>query len=219
MIKKNKDKRDDAVRTMRVSSPVPFLSCLIPSLSSPPLPERKKEKKMNPETKAPTTTNNADSDSSKPSVYLQDSNEVQVVFERFDANGDGKISSEELAGVMKALGSDTSPDEICQMMAEIDTDKDGFINLQEFTAFCSSNSLYGSADGGVEELHDAFKLYDQDQDGFISGTELHLILTRLGERCSVQDCEKMIKSVDSDGDGRVSFQEFKIMMTTNSKKA
>ncbi|XP_071901757.1 calcium-binding allergen Ole e 8-like [Coffea arabica] len=180
---------------------------------------------MNPESKATTmattTTNNADSNSSKPSAYLQDADEVQKVFERFDANSDGKISSEELAGVMKALGSDTSPDEISRMMVEIDTDKDGFINLEEFTAFCSSNSLYGSADGGdggVKELHDAFELYDQDHDGFISATELHLILTRLGERCSVQDCEKMIKSVDEDGDARVSFQEFKIMMT-NSKKA
>ncbi|KAI5660268.1 hypothetical protein M9H77_29061 [Catharanthus roseus] len=156
---------------------------------------------------------------SKPSMYLQDAAEVQKVFERFDANGDGKISAEELAGVMKALGSDSSADEIDRMMQEIDSDKDGFINLEEFASFCKGDSLYGCADGGdggLKELHDAFELYDQDHDGFISVTELHQILTRLGERCSTDDCASMIKSVDSDGDGRVNFEEFKTMMTNKA---
>ncbi|KAL3512181.1 hypothetical protein ACH5RR_024898 [Cinchona calisaya] len=151
---------------------------------------------------------------SKPSVLLQDMEEVKKVFERFDTNGDGKISSEELAGVMKALGSDNSPDEISRMMDELDADKDGFINLQEFASFCKGDS---STDGGSKEIHEVFALYDQDHDGFISVTELHKILSRLGERCSVHDCENMIKSVDSDGDGSVSFEEFKKMMTNNKK--
>jgi calcium-binding protein CML len=149
---------------------------------------------------------------SKPSVYLQDASEVQKVFERFDANGDGKISAEELAGVMKALGSDTSGEEIARMMKEIDTDQDGFINLEEFASFCKGDSLFG---GGLKELNEAFELYDQDHDGFISDKELHQILTRLGERCSMDDCVNMIKSVDSDGDGMVNFEEFKKMMTNN----
>ncbi|KAF5788014.1 putative EF-hand domain pair protein CML [Helianthus annuus] len=43
-------------------------------------------------------------------------------------------------------------------------------------------------------------------------SELQHILTRLGESCTVEDCVKMIKSVDSDGDGCVDFDEFKKMM-------
>lgn len=157
----------------------------------------------------------------KPTVYyLQDEDEVQKVFKRFDTNSDGKISGEELGGVMRALGSDTSRDEVNRMMQEIDTDKDGFISLEEFAAFCKGDSLYGSADGGgdggAKELRDAFDLYDQDHDGFISVKELHQILNRLGERCSEDDCATMIKSVDSDGDGRVNFDEFKKMMTNKS---
>ncbi|KZV40263.1 calcium-binding allergen Ole e 8-like [Dorcoceras hygrometricum] len=143
--------------------------------------------------------------------------EVQKVFQRFDSNKDGKISKDELSGVLKALGSSTSAEELTKMMEEIDTDKDGHINLQEFASFCKGDAdPYNSAE---KELREAFELYDQDHDGRISAAELHLILTRLGENCSVGDCAGMIKSVDSDGDGFVSFDEFKKMMTTNDAAA
>ncbi|PIN23659.1 Calmodulin and related proteins (EF-Hand superfamily) [Handroanthus impetiginosus] len=152
---------------------------------------------------------------SKPAIYLQDMNEVRKVFDRFDANSDGKISAEELRGVLNALGSDTSPEEVARMMEEIDTDKDGHINLDEFAAFCNGNSdPYQSAE---KELKEAFELYDQDHDGKISAEELHKILTRLGEHCSVNDCAGMIKSVDSDGDGYVCFSEFRKMMTNHKQ--
>lgn len=145
------------------------------------------------------------------SMYLQDMDEVQKVFERFDTNGDGKISADELGGVLNALGSGTSPDEVARMMQEIDTDKDGDINLQEFAAFCNGESdPYKSAE---KELREAFELYDQDHNGKISAAELHQILTRLGEHCTEQDCAGMIKTVDADGDGFVSFEEFRKMMS------
>ncbi|CAN4098293.1 unnamed protein product [Withania somnifera] len=148
-------------------------------------------------------------DDTKLSFYLQDMEEVKKVFAGFDANGDGMISGDELSGVLKALGSDTSPEEIARMMSEIDTDKDGCINLQEFADFCKNDN---SVDGGAKELKEAFDLYDQDHNGRISAIELHQILNRLGQSCTIHDCNRMITSVDSDGDGYVCFEEFKKMM-------
>ncbi|KAL6985527.1 hypothetical protein U1Q18_018903 [Sarracenia purpurea var. burkii] len=57
----------------------------------------------------------------------RDKAEHERIFKRFDANGDGKISSSELGDALKALGS------------EIDTDGDGFISFQEFTDFALAN--------------------------------------------------------------------------------
>ncbi|XP_042500679.1 polcalcin Syr v 3-like [Macadamia integrifolia] len=64
--------------------------------------------------------------------------EMEKIFKRFDANGDGKISSTELGETLKQLGS-VSPEDIKRMMAEIDTDGDGYISFQEFTSFHNAN--------------------------------------------------------------------------------
>ncbi|XWS37583.1 hypothetical protein CRYUN_Cryun19dG0057200 [Craigia yunnanensis] len=135
--------------------------------------------------------------------------QLQRVFNQFDANKDGKISVTELGDVMKALGSTYTEEELKRVMEDIDTDKDGFVNQYEFSSLCRSSS---DAITAASELRDAFDLYDQDKNGLISTNELHRVLNRLGMKCSVDDCVRMIKSVDSDGDGNVNFEEFEKMM-------
>ncbi|KAK7305713.1 hypothetical protein VNO77_43623 [Canavalia gladiata] len=60
------------------------------------------------------------------------------IFSIFDANGDGKISASELGESLKTLGSVTA-EEVQRMMAEIDTDGDGYISYEEFTEFARAN--------------------------------------------------------------------------------
>ncbi|GAV69959.1 EF_hand_5 domain-containing protein [Cephalotus follicularis] len=152
-------------------------------------------------------TNNNESVKARPT-----DEELQKVFDQFDANKDGKISATELGAVLKSLGSTYTESEIERVMEDIDTDRDGYINLEEFAAICRSSS---SSSSPSTELKDAFDLYDQDKNGLISSSELHLVLNRLGMKCSFDDCTRMITSVDSDGDGNVNFQEFEKMMSTN----
>ncbi|KAJ6748997.1 CALCIUM-BINDING PROTEIN CML26-RELATED [Salix purpurea] len=96
-------------------------------------------------------------------------------------------------------------------MEDVDTNKDGHIDLGEFAQLCRSSSTASAA----SELRDAFNLYDQNGDGLITTAELHKVLTRLGMTCKVDECVKMIKNVDSDGDGCVNFEEFQTMMASN----
>lgn len=157
-------------------------------------------------------------ESEKPSE-LDSTNDVERVFTRYDANGDGRISASELASVMRALGSEVSDEDLKAMMAELDSDGDGFVDLKEFAAFhrglggAAGGRGSGSGSGGEGDLRDAFAMYDVDRNGLISAKELHLVLKKLGEKCTVEDCSRMIRSVDSDGDGSVNFEEFKRMMT------
>lgn len=136
--------------------------------------------------------------------------DVKKIFNKFDKNGDGKISSSELKDVLHALGSDVSSDEVKRILAELDKDGDGYVDFQEFAEFHVNGSDGGNCSS--KELRDAFDLYDLDKNGLISASELHAVLKRLGEKCSLSDCRKMISSVDADGDGNVNFEEFKKMM-------
>ncbi|KAG1334753.1 Calcium-binding protein CML24 [Cocos nucifera] len=155
---------------------------------------------------------------SKKPPELVSMNDVERVFARYDANSDGKISASELAEVMRALGSEVSDEELKAMMAELDSDGDGFVDLKEFAAFHYGLGGASRAGGEEGELRDAFAMYDLDKNGLISAKELHLVLKRLGEKCSVQDCSRMIRSVDSDGDGSVNYKEFKMMMANGGRR-
>ena len=143
--------------------------------------------------------------------------ELEQVFQRYDANGDGKISADELASVLCALGAPPGPGEVQSMMEEMDADRDGFVDLREFAAFhcgpCSQGGAAKEQEAASEaELKEAFRMYDADHNGLISARELHRVLRQLGDKCSVADCSRMIRSVDADGDGSVNFEEFKKMM-------
>ncbi|XP_037473136.1 calmodulin-like protein 3 [Triticum dicoccoides] len=64
------------------------------------------------------------------------------------------------------------------------------------------------------ELEEAFYVFDRDEDGFICAGELWNVMRRLGwkEGAMYEDCVRMIHPFDEDGDGKISFIEFRRMM-------
>ncbi|KAM0837137.1 hypothetical protein ACQ4PT_061872 [Festuca glaucescens] len=63
-----------------------------------------------------------------------DEGELRDIFAVFDADGDGRISAEELRAVLASLGDDRCSVEDCRrMIGGVDTDGDGFVCFGEFT--------------------------------------------------------------------------------------
>ena len=159
--------------------------------------------------------------------------ELHKVFVKFDTDCDGKLSIEEIRNSMERLGISISHSDLSSLISSAYDDGSGSGEYIDFADFCT---LYRSLEstGEEEERQDlgngaltssdelsshsdlkyAFDLFDENRDNFISASELHSILTKLGfkEGHSLEQCKKMIEKVDSDGDGVVSFQEFEIMM-------
>ncbi|KAF5185727.1 Calmodulin [Thalictrum thalictroides] len=64
-----------------------------------------------------------------------------------------------------------------------------------------------------EELKEAFRVFDKDQNGFISAAELRHVMTNLGEKLTDEEVDEMIREADVDGDGQINYEEFvKVMM-------
>ncbi|RLM70274.1 putative calcium-binding protein CML36 [Panicum miliaceum] len=113
------------------------------------------------------------------------------------------LTREDLETALRRLVS--SEEELAEMLAD---EAWSGVLLEEIAAEAQA----AAADEG--ELRDAFAVFDVDGDGRISAEELLAVLASLGdERCSVEDCRRMIGGVDVDGDGFVCFNEFARMMT------
>ena len=70
--------------------------------------------------------------------------EFKEEFNKFDENGDGIITTDELAVVMKNLGQNPTEQQLKDMVEEVDIDKNGTIEFGEFIMMMTK--LIGSAD-------------------------------------------------------------------------
>jgi len=140
--------------------------------------------------------------------------EFKVAFDMFDGNGDGFISTEELGTVMRSLGLDPSVEELSQMMEEANfADHEGMpLQKINFMQFCCFMEIKLKKTDLVEEQRKAFRVFDQDGDGYISHGELMAVLWQLGQIVTDEEVAEMIREADRDGNGLIDFAEFVLML-------
>ncbi|XVF31146.1 hypothetical protein REPUB_Repub16aG0120500 [Reevesia pubescens] len=135
--------------------------------------------------------------------------EFQEAFCLFDKDGDGCITMEELAIAIKSLDLNPTQEELQNMINEIDTDGNATIEFGEFLNLMARKMKEAEAE---EELKEAFRVFDKDQDGYISPNELMQVMINIGEKLTDEELEQMIREADLDGDGQVNYEEFVRMM-------
>jgi calmodulin len=137
--------------------------------------------------------------------------ECKEVFDLFDKDKDGSITTKELGDVMRALGANPTQAELQEMINEVDTDGSGKIEFKEFLELFAKKMKDPDTE---EDLIEAFKIFDKDGNGVISAAELRHVMTTLGERLTEEEADEMIREADTDNDGFINYHEFvKIMMT------
>ena len=136
--------------------------------------------------------------------------QLKQVFNQFDEDQDGKLSPSELRRCVRLIGGELPLEEAEAVVQTLDSDGDGLLSLEDFVKL-----MEGEGEGEEEkmkELREAFKMYDIDGCGYITAKSLKRMLSRLGEKKSVDECKVMINQFDLNGDGVLSFDEFKVMM-------
>ncbi|KAI7867260.1 calcineurin subunit B [Spinellus fusiger] len=139
--------------------------------------------------------------------------EVQRLYKRFmklDKDNSGSIDKEEFLAIPQIANNPLAT----RMIAIFDEDGGGDVDFHEFIKGLSAFSARGNQ---REKLQFAFKVYDMDRDGFISNGELFLVLkmmvgNNLKDNQLQQIVDKTIMEADKDMDGKISFDEFLVMV-------
>jgi len=130
--------------------------------------------------------------------------EIEKLWEAFgvfDEDGSGSISVEELGSVMRSLGQNPTSVELRDLIKEVDIDRSGTIDFEEF------KSLMISRQGDRESrLKLAFSVFDKDNTGHITAEEMRNVMHQF--ELTDAELDVMVKEVDEDGDGAIGFEEF-----------
>ncbi|XP_006866347.1 PREDICTED: centrin-4-like [Chrysochloris asiatica] len=135
--------------------------------------------------------------------------EIKEAFDLFDVDGSGTIDVKELKIAMQALGFEPKKEEIKKMIAEIDKKEIGTIGFEDFFAIMSVKM---SEKDEKEEILKAFKLFDDDDTGSITLSNIKRVAKELGENLTDDELQEMLDEADRDGDGEINEEEFLTMM-------
>ncbi|KAJ6960025.1 calcium-binding protein CML46 [Populus alba x Populus x berolinensis] len=105
------------------------------------------------------------------------------------------ISREDVEMVMENLGL------FCSSESE---------ELKEWMGSDEISQLFDEKEPSLEEVKEAFNVFDHNSDGFVDARELQRVFYKLGlkEGLQLEKCRKIIRTFDENGDGRIDFNEF-----------
>jgi len=136
-------------------------------------------------------------------------------FKKIDTDKSGTLTIDEFLSIPELAVNPL----LERIVGVLDTNKDEQIQFEEFISALSTFSSKTDIDGKLKFL---FRVYDADDDGFISNGELFLVLkmmvgSNLTDIQLQNIVDKTIIEADEDKDGKLSYQEF-VKLITNAEE-
>jgi calmodulin len=132
--------------------------------------------------------------------------EYKDAFEIFDKDKSGDISVHEISKLFKALGHSMTDKEIQKLVDEVNISGEESIGFDEFVQLMEK--LDSQVESEEEAVIRAFKVFDRDQNGFLSVAEFKHILVNLGDKFTEAEVDEIFREADLDGDGQIDYHEF-----------
>ena len=146
----------------------------------------------------------------RPGLTEDEIEEIKEAFDLFDTDGSGAIDPKELKAAMQSLGFEAKNQTIFQMISDLDKNKSGTIDFEEFLDMMTARM---SDKDTREDIAKVFRLFDDDNTGTITLRNLRRVARELGETMTDEELQEMVDRADSNGDGAVTLDDFFNIMT------
>uniref|UniRef100_A0A0E0M3C2 Calcium-dependent protein kinase n=1 Tax=Oryza punctata TaxID=4537 RepID=A0A0E0M3C2_ORYPU len=142
---------------------------------------------------------------------VEEMDKYTQMFHKMDKDNSGNLTLEDLKLGLQINGHPVPETEIEMLLEAGDIDGNGTLDCEEFVTVL----LHIKKMSNEEYLPKAFKFFDKDGNGFI---EMEELMDALGDELgpTEQVVKDIIRDIDTDKDGRISYQEFESMMISGS---
>ena len=146
----------------------------------------------------------------RPGLSEDEIMEIKEAFDLFDPTKSGFVSPKDLRQAMQSLGYEIKNQTIYQMINNLEKDNVTEIDFQNFLNLMTARI---NEKESKEDIRKVFRLFDEDNSGYITSQNLKRIARDLGENMEEIEIKEMIERADTDGDGRITFEDFYSIMT------
>lgn len=147
--------------------------------------------------------------------------QLHDLWNELDSAGDGYLAEDELRSMLAKMGTTFTDKKFKRWVKQIDRDKSGTVSLQELEFWWQQQSEEARnqlTDTG-EDLEELWSEIDADGSGELDEDELRAVLERMGLAMGPRKLQRMMKLLDTDGNGTVSKDEFAVWWKKQSEKA
>lgn len=132
-------------------------------------------------------------------------------FNTLDKEGDGSLGYEEFREGLAAAGVRNIPEDLADIIMDMDSDGSGKIEYTEFLAATVDKKHLTE-----ENVWNAFRCFDQNGDGKISQTEVYRVLNarvlQESQKVTPMEVVRLMRDLDETSDKYIDFPEFMGMM-------
>ncbi|MCL7038107.1 hypothetical protein MKW94_010544 [Papaver nudicaule] len=147
---------------------------------------------------------------SRPKSETVSESDFRPAFDVLDTDRDGKISVDDLKTFYSGFHRTASDEEISSMISIADSNKNGFVEIDEFEKVVMGgngmNSRNPSTSSSASLMNEVFKIMDKDGDGKVGFEDLKDYMKCAGLFTSDDDIKAMIKLGGGDETQGVSFE-------------
>jgi calmodulin len=135
------------------------------------------------------------------------------MFNMLDANGTGAIPAAKFGDAVRAAGQYPTEAQVKEMLGKADPSSSGNVSLDNYLEqmkWISKNNPFD-----IEQVGESFKMFDKDDNGMISKSELLHILTGMGDKLTSEEAEEFLKEATLNKDSALNYMDF-LRTTTDS---
>merc|ERR1719461_307548 len=115
--------------------------------------------------------------------------------------------------ILKSMGVEVNKTDMENYASEVDEEETGKFTFNMFCQVSAKFMIEDDEEQMREELKEAFRIYDKENQGFITNEILKEILREIDSTLTEEDLDGIVEEVDEDGSGTMDFDEFQEMMT------